>query len=87
MTEPVNVGTVGHIDHRKILVVGGNSRIKPVLAIALAASLMPGMRLPSLPKPKPLPVLTQADFDGMDAAEAKRRRRINRNKEPRHEHG
>lgn len=81
----VNVGTIGHVDHgKKLLVVGAYSEIiGRKLAAALAITLTPGIysQLPSLPPPKPDRRLTAADLERIEAAEAKRLRRIQRNQQ------
>jgi hypothetical protein len=53
------------------------------LLSALSLALSPGIysRLPSLPAPKPAKRLTASDLNRIEAAEAKRQRRIERNKQ------
>ena len=78
----VNVETIGPA--KKVLVVGGRRNLSSALAIALSASHC--ITLPTLQMPKPAKRLMNADFERIEAAEAKRQRRINRNKkEPRHD--
>lgn len=79
----VNVGTVGHIDHgRRVLVVDNVGISKRLLWAIMASSMAsPGFELPSLPAPKPLKRITDADLERIEAAEAKRQRRIERNQQ------
>lgn len=81
----VNVGTIGHVDHgNKVLVVGADSGIiGRKLGAALAITLTPGIysQIPGLPPPKPDRRMTAADLESIEAAEAKRQRRIKRNQQ------
>ena len=78
----VNVGTIGHADHpkRRVVVIGGGGALTNALALALAHGGYSGT-MPSLPAPKPAKRLTAADLNRIEAAEAKRQRRIERNKQ------
>lgn len=77
----VNVGTISHIDHpkRRVSVIGGGGALTSVLALALAHSGYSGT-LPDWPKPSPAKQPNAADIERIEAAEAKRQRRIDRNK-------
>ena len=74
----VNVGTIGNVDHAKRVLVtdGKNMKLRCALAVALAHC----GAIPSLPAPKPAKRLTAADLNRVEAAEAKRQRRIERNR-------
>jgi nucleoside-diphosphate-sugar epimerase len=77
----VNVGTIGHVDHpkRRVAVIGGGGALTSALALALANGGYSGT-LPDWPKPKPAKRLTAADLNRIEAAEAKRQRRVQRNR-------
>jgi len=80
----LNVGTVGHVDHgKKVLIVGDGGAIGRKLGVALiqAMAALPGMPAPRLPAPKQAKRLTDADLERIEAAEAKRQRRIKRNQQ------
>ena len=81
----VNVGTIGHVDHGRTALANEIHRRRGkswmgALAIALAVSGQYGTA-PSLPAPKPAKRLNAADLNRIEAAEAKRQRRIERNKQ------
>ena len=72
-------------DKKRVAIVGGRSSLMGALALALAHGGYSGTLL-NRPKPKPAKPLTDADIARIEAAEAKRQRRIKRNKgENRHE--
>jgi hypothetical protein len=80
----VNVGTIGHVDHGKTALANeirprGKSRMGAI-ALALSVAHFYGAP-PSLPAPKPAKRPTAADLNRIEAAEAKRQRRIERNKQ------
>ena len=70
----VNVGTIGHIDPVAVI-----RKCRGALAIALAVNSQYGAA-PKLPAPKPAKRLTAADLERIEAAEAKRQRRAERNR-------
>jgi hypothetical protein len=75
----VNVGTVGHVDSpRRVLVVGGGSILGRSGMTALAMMGILGNPMPYMPKPKPVKRLTAADLERIEAAEAKRQRKANK---------
>jgi translation elongation factor EF-Tu-like GTPase len=84
----VNVGTIGHVDHgQRVLVVDDGRGIGLRLAKMID---MTGVEVVSeseyraivdAPAPKPAKRLTAADLNRIEAAEAKRQRRIERNKQ------
>lgn len=69
-------------DHpkRRVAVIGGGGALTTVLALALAHGGYSGT-MPSLPAPKQAKRLNDADLERIEAAEAKRQRRIKRNQQ------
>ena len=71
----VNVGTIWHAGH-------GRTSLAVALTIGLLRNGYASVdMLPSLPTPKPAKRLTAADLERIEAAEAKRQRHLERNKQ------